>query len=110
MRRLDLLRRRWLENTGTSTFRLSTSCYLVTVWWQRHAWCSYFDDITSIVLLAPLSCFDQRLEEDPRVNRLEDSLLIWKHVCNSKLLEKIQLILYVAHPLKPVILIFTGPF
>jgi len=40
-----------------------------------------------------MSCFDQRLAEDVSVNRLEDSLLIWKYVCNSKLLSNIQLIL-----------------
>ena len=42
-----------------------------------------------------MSCFDQRLAEDTSVNRLEDSLLIWKYICNSKLLARIQLILYV---------------
>jgi hypothetical protein len=62
---------------------------------QRNTWCSYFDNINSIIFLAPVSCFDQRLAEDASVNRLEDSLLIWKHICNSKLLLNIQLILYV---------------
>lgn len=41
-----------------------------------------------------MSCFDQRLAEDPKVNRLEDSLLIWKRICTSKLLENVQLILF----------------
>ena len=65
------------------------------IWRQRNAWCSYFDNINSIIFLAPVSCFDQRLAEDSSVNRLEDSLLIWKYICNSKLLANIQLILYV---------------
>ena len=40
-----------------------------------------------------MSCFDQRLAEDSKVNRLEDSLLVWKRICASKLLENVQLIL-----------------
>jgi guanine nucleotide-binding protein alpha-1 subunit len=38
--------------------------------------------------------FDQRLEEDPRVNRLEDSIILWKSICSAKLLAKTQLILF----------------
>ncbi|KAF9793168.1 G-alpha-domain-containing protein [Thelephora terrestris] len=61
---------------------------------SRTIWGSYFDNINSIIFLAPTSCFDQRLAEDSKVNRLEDSLVIWKHICGSKLLENIQLILF----------------
>lgn len=38
--------------------------------------------------------FDQRLEEDPRINRLEDSIILWKSICSAKLLAKTQLILF----------------
>ncbi|KAH9924391.1 guanine nucleotide binding protein, alpha subunit [Fomitopsis serialis] len=60
----------------------------------RHAWYPYFDDINALIFLAPISCFDERLAEDRRVNRLQDSLLIWKAVCSSPLLAKVQLILF----------------
>lgn len=60
---------------------------------QRHAWFPYFDDINAIIFLAPISCFDEKLAEDPSVNRLQDSMLLWKAVCSSKLLKKVQLIL-----------------
>ncbi|KAI0768681.1 G-alpha-domain-containing protein [Trametes elegans] len=60
----------------------------------RHAWYPYFDDINAIIFLAPISCFDERLAEDRRVNRLQDSLLLWKAVCSTKLLAKVQLILF----------------
>ncbi|CDO72779.1 hypothetical protein BN946_scf184994.g32 [Trametes cinnabarina] len=60
----------------------------------RHAWYPYFDDINAIIFLAPISCFDERLAEDKRVNRLQDSLLLWKAVCSTKLLAKVQLILF----------------
>jgi len=60
----------------------------------RHAWYPYFDDINALIFLAPISCFDERLAEDRRVNRLQDSLLIWKAVCSSRLLARVQLILF----------------
>ncbi|KAI0644624.1 G-alpha-domain-containing protein [Trametes meyenii] len=60
----------------------------------RHAWYPYFDDINAIIFLAPISCFDERLAEDKRINRLQDSLLLWKAVCSTKLLAKVQLILF----------------
>src|SRR6266498_5287361 len=44
--------------------------------------------------VAPVSVIDQCLEEDPRVNCLEDSLILWTAICSSKLLAKTQLILF----------------
>ncbi|GLB36979.1 putative G protein alpha subunit [Lyophyllum shimeji] len=61
---------------------------------QRHAWIPYFDDTTAILFLAPISAFDQQLEEDPKVNRLEDSLQLFTAICSSRLLEKATLILF----------------
>ena len=55
---------------------------------QRSAWYSYFDDAHAILFLAPISCFDELLAEDRRVNRLEDSFLLWKGIVQSKLLAK----------------------
>jgi len=61
---------------------------------QRNAWLPYFDQVNAIIFLAPISCFDERLEEDPRVNRLEDSFILWKAVCSSKLLSRTTLIIF----------------
>ncbi|OCH92544.1 G-alpha-domain-containing protein [Obba rivulosa] len=61
---------------------------------QRMAWYPYFDDCDAIIFLAPINCFDERLAEDPRVNRLEDTYRLWKSVCASKLLAKTQIILF----------------
>ena len=55
---------------------------------QRHTWIPYFDDANAILFLAPISCFDELLAEDRRVNRLEDSFLLWRGVIQSKLLSK----------------------
>jgi guanine nucleotide-binding protein subunit alpha len=61
---------------------------------QRQAWLPYFDQVNAIIFLAPISCFDERLQEDPRVNRLEDSFILWKAVCSSKLLSQTSLIIF----------------
>ncbi|KAH9851284.1 G-alpha-domain-containing protein [Lenzites betulinus] len=61
---------------------------------QRYAWYPYFDDCDAIIFLAPINCFDERLAEDRRVNRLEDSYVLWKAVATSKLLAKTSIILF----------------
>ena len=61
---------------------------LMRVWRQRGAWFPYFDDAHTVLFLTPISCFDELLAEDRRVNRLEDSLLLWKGIVQSKLLAK----------------------
>ena len=48
----------------------------------------------AIIFLAPISCFDENLLEDSSVNRLEDSYLLWRMVCSSKILAKTQIILF----------------
>ena len=49
---------------------------------------------SAILFLAPLSGFDQVLAEDATVNRLEDSVLLWKSICSNALLGKTNLILF----------------
>ena len=49
---------------------------------------------SAILFLAPLSGFDQVLAEDETVNRLEDSVLLWKSICSNPLLGKTSLILF----------------
>ncbi|KAF8553230.1 G-alpha-domain-containing protein [Imleria badia] len=61
---------------------------------HRNTWLPYFDRAHAIIFLAPVSCFDERLHEDPTVNRLEDSFILWKAVCSSKLLSRTALILF----------------
>ncbi|KAG5654145.1 hypothetical protein H0H81_006856 [Sphagnurus paluster] len=53
---------------------------------QRQAWAPYFDDGTI--------CLHQVLTEDPRVNRLEDSLYLWKSVVSNKLLKDVNIVLF----------------
>ncbi|KAI0089485.1 guanine nucleotide binding protein, alpha subunit [Irpex rosettiformis] len=60
----------------------------------RAAWAPFFDDMNAILFLAPISCFDQVLEEDPNVNRLEDSILLWKSIVSNPLLSRTSLVLF----------------
>ncbi|KAJ7140960.1 guanine nucleotide binding protein, alpha subunit [Mycena epipterygia] len=60
---------------------------------QRPAWCSYFDDVNALIFLAPISAFDQYLEEDPLTNRVHDSLQLLTSICANKLLNNAQLVL-----------------
>lgn len=61
---------------------------------QRHAWASYFDEATALIFLAPLSAFDQYLAEDPDVNRIQDSLELFKKICDNPLLGKAEIVLF----------------
>ncbi|KAG5644026.1 hypothetical protein DXG03_009241 [Asterophora parasitica] len=79
--------RKLAGNGGYSTWEAAVLLF-------RAAWLPFFDNVNVIIFLSPVSVFDQRLEEDPRVNRLEDSIILWTSICQSKLLAKTQLILF----------------
>ncbi|THV07236.1 guanine nucleotide-binding protein [Dendrothele bispora CBS 962.96] len=61
---------------------------------QRHSWVPYFDDANAIIFVAPISAFDQYLEEDPRTNRIDDSLQLFTQICSNPLLKNVHLVLF----------------
>ncbi|KAJ3526907.1 hypothetical protein NM688_g8198 [Phlebia brevispora] len=61
---------------------------------QRRAWVPYFSDVQAIVFLAPISVFDERLAEDRKINRLQDSFALWDAITKSPLLQQCILILF----------------
>jgi len=61
---------------------------------QRHSWVPYFDDANAIIFVAPISAFDQYLEEDPRTNRIDDSLQLFTQICSNALLKNVHLVLF----------------
>ncbi|KAJ3852233.1 guanine nucleotide-binding protein [Lentinula lateritia] len=63
---------------------------------QRHTWVPYFDDANAIIFVAPVSAFDQYLEEDPRTNRIDDSLQLFTQICSSPLLKNAHLVLFLS--------------
>ncbi|KDQ55943.1 hypothetical protein JAAARDRAFT_36721 [Jaapia argillacea MUCL 33604] len=61
---------------------------------SRAAWLPFFDDVDAIIFMAPISAFDEKLVEDRRVNRLDDTYQLWKSVVSSRLLSHTQIILF----------------
>jgi len=61
---------------------------------HRASWHPYFMDVNAIIFLAPISVFDEMIEGEKGLNRLEDSIKFWTTICRSKLLAKVQLILW----------------
>ncbi|KDQ20472.1 hypothetical protein BOTBODRAFT_142043 [Botryobasidium botryosum FD-172 SS1] len=61
---------------------------------QRAVWAPYFDDVNVIIFLAPISAFDEKLQEDRRVNRLEDSLTLWKELFSNPVLKEVPVVLF----------------
>ncbi|KZT40134.1 G-alpha-domain-containing protein [Sistotremastrum suecicum HHB10207 ss-3] len=61
---------------------------------QRHAWAPYFEDATAIIFMAPLSGFDQYLNEDMTVNRVQDSYELFTKICRNRLLQKTEIVLF----------------
>ena len=51
---------------------------------ERKKWIHSFENVNTLLFFASLSEFDQKLEEDPRVNRMHESLRLFKEVINSK--------------------------
>ncbi|KAJ6631219.1 guanine nucleotide binding protein, alpha subunit [Mycena sp. CBHHK59/15] len=61
---------------------------------QRAAWAQFFDDVHVIIFLAPISAFNETLAENRSVNRLADSLKLWRTICANKLLIAVEFILF----------------
>ena len=79
-----------------ATSRSRSRQTLTRIWcsWQRAHWYPYFDDMDGIIFLAPISSFNERLREDRRVNRLEDTYMLWQTLCSLQILSKTQIILF----------------
>jgi guanine nucleotide-binding protein subunit alpha len=54
---------------------------------------AYLCSASAVIFLAPISAFDQYLEEDPRTNRIHDSLQLFTSTCSNKLLKNSSMVL-----------------
>jgi len=61
---------------------------------HRHKWVPYFDSAHAIIFLAPISAYDQYLEEDHRTNRIDDSLQLFTEICTNQVLKDLHLVLF----------------
>uniref|UniRef100_A0A914W015 Guanine nucleotide-binding protein alpha-1 subunit n=1 Tax=Plectus sambesii TaxID=2011161 RepID=A0A914W015_9BILA len=51
---------------------------------QRKKWIHCFDDAKAVIFVCALSEYDQVLREDSTTNRMQESLQLFKQVCNNK--------------------------
>uniref|UniRef100_A0A6B2L8W7 Uncharacterized protein n=1 Tax=Arcella intermedia TaxID=1963864 RepID=A0A6B2L8W7_9EUKA len=61
---------------------------------ERRKWISCFDNVTAIIFCLALSEYNLVLEEDRTVNRMHESLQLFKEICNSEWFRKVALILF----------------
>jgi len=50
---------------------------------ERRKWASCFEDVTAVIFCVSLSEYDMTLAEDHSQNRMHESLLLFKNICNS---------------------------
>ena len=88
------------KTTGIHEFRLNISnvpFLFVDVGGQRtqrNKWLQCFDKVTAILFITSTSEFDQKLFEDIRVNRLEESRNIFDTIVNHRTFAEVSMILF----------------
>ncbi|KAH8834412.1 G-protein complex alpha subunit GpaA/FadA [Flagelloscypha sp. PMI_526] len=61
---------------------------------ERKKWIHCFDNVDAIIFVAAISEYDQMLYEDDSVNRLQETLVLWDSICNSKWFARTSVILF----------------
>ncbi|KAL5018544.1 hypothetical protein ScPMuIL_004266 [Solemya velum] len=51
---------------------------------ERKKWIQCFDDVRAVLFVVALSGYDMCLYEDPNMNRLEESLKLFRSICNNR--------------------------
>ncbi|KAG0286982.1 guanine nucleotide-binding protein subunit alpha, partial [Dissophora globulifera] len=60
----------------------------------RKYWAPYFDDVSAIIFMVALSAYDQPCEDDERLNRLEECMVLFNSIANHKLFETTSFLLF----------------
>jgi hypothetical protein len=61
---------------------------------ERRKWIHCFQDVTSVIFCVALSEYDLKLYEDDTTNRMQESLKLWKEICNTKWFVNTHMILF----------------
>lgn len=61
---------------------------------ERRKWIHCFDSVSAILYVISLSCYDQFLDEDPSVNRMDDSIELFRAMFYNPFLAKCSFILF----------------
>ena len=61
---------------------------------ERKKWIHCFENVMAIIFLVAISAYDQVLIEDESVNRMEEALVLFNSICNSKWFVHTSIILF----------------
>ncbi|CAH8445790.1 unnamed protein product [Schistosoma turkestanicum] len=61
---------------------------------ERRKWIHSFENVTAIIFLGALNEYDQVLVENENVNRMEESLLLFKTIINYQCFESLSIVLF----------------
>jgi hypothetical protein len=61
---------------------------------ERKKWMHCFKEITAVIFCDAISCYDQKLDEDNKTNRILESLRLFNQVCNNKWFAETSMILF----------------
>jgi len=95
----DILRAR-SRTTGAKEIQFALDGYtfrIVDVGGQRserRKWASCFEDVTAVIFCVSLSEYDMNLAEDHSQNRMHESLLLFKNICNSMWFQNTPIIIF----------------
>ena len=61
---------------------------------ERSKWIHCFDNVTAVIFIASLSCFDQGLYESAYTNAMHETLNLWDEILNSRWFRPTSMILF----------------
>jgi len=61
---------------------------------ERKKWIHCFEGVNAVLYVAALSEFDQLLYEDEKTNRMEETLVLWNDIVNSRWFKRTNMILF----------------
>ncbi|GAA5966567.1 hypothetical protein JCM8115_006870 [Rhodotorula mucilaginosa] len=61
---------------------------------ERKKWIHCFENVTAILFLVAISEYDQMLYEDESINRMQEALVLFDSICNSRWFVRTSIILF----------------
>eukprot|EP01084_Bolivina_argentea_P051250 94276_1 len=61
---------------------------------ERIKWKIFFDNVSAVIFVASLSCYDEALDENGSENSMTDQLVLFAEICNDKILDQTPLMVF----------------
>jgi GTPase SAR1 family protein len=61
---------------------------------ERRKWIQHFNDVTTIIFVADISAYNMTMREDFKVNRLHESLTLFRSIWMNRWLSRVSIILF----------------